>query len=99
MIDIGAWMVKNYIEIGGIIGAAIATYAAKRSGYVTFGKAEERRSCPDKILGIVQKTCGDHPVMMAELAHIKESQKELKEDVAIINTDIKELLKRNGYRG
>lgn len=99
MNEISTWIAKNYIEIGGIIGAAVATYAAKRNGYITFGKPDERRACSDKILGIVQKTCGDHPVIMVELGHIKESQKELKEDVATIQSDIKQLLKRNGYRG
>ena len=58
------------------IGAILAAFGGagvvlKKCGLLTFGKPTERRKCP----GEVQKICGDHLVMKADIESIKENSK------------------------
>lgn len=78
MSDIGLWIAKNYIELGGLIGAAVATYVAKTQGLITFGRPKERRHCPD----IVKHMCGDHRSVIASIKdhEVGSSRREAKID-------------------
>lgn len=95
--DIGMWIAKNYIELGGLLGAAVATYVAKTQGLITFGRGKERRHCPD----IVRNMCGDHKSVIESIhAHeVSSSRREAKMDALMerINEIGDSLSKVEGY--
>lgn len=81
--------------VAGIVGIGGIVLALQKAGLITFGRAEERRSCPEK----VQSICSDHGVMRQEIADMRQDIGEIKSDNKEMRVDIKELLKRNCYKG
>lgn len=96
MTDLGSWIVKNYIELGGFTGAMIAAYIAKTKGYLTIGRPTDRRRCPDKVIGAVEGFCDRHEKLESTVDEIKTTVDEIAKSVSNIAGFLQG---KNGYHG
>ena len=54
-------------------GGGIGTVLAKNKGWITFGKAIERRKCPS-----VRRACDEHTALIVDISNITSEVTELK---------------------